>query len=59
MKDNRDEMELILEHAKLETKDEKDRANGMEQKVVVAYEKIQKNAQMVELTMIEKIDQIV
>jgi hypothetical protein len=58
-KDNRDELELILEQAKLETKDEKDHVNGLEQKVVVAYEKIPKNTQMVELTVTEKIDQIV
>jgi hypothetical protein len=58
-KDNQDELELILEQAKLETKDEKDHVNGLEQKVVVAYEKIPKNTQMVELTVTEKIDQIV
>jgi predicted nucleic acid-binding Zn-ribbon protein len=33
--------------------------NGMEQKVVVAYEKIPKNVQETELTVIENIDQIV
>jgi hypothetical protein len=49
-------MELILEHANIDTKEEKDRANGLELKVVVAYEKIPKNVQMTELTVTKKID---
>jgi hypothetical protein len=40
----------------IETKDEKDHTNALEQKLVIAYEKIPKNAQMIELTMTEKID---
>jgi hypothetical protein len=50
---------LVFEQAKLETKEEKERMKGLEQKVVVAYEKIPKNAQTTELTATEKIDQIV
>jgi hypothetical protein len=45
-KDNRDELELVLEQAKLETKDEKYRMDRLEQELVVAYEKIPKSAQM-------------
>jgi hypothetical protein len=48
-KDNRDELELVLEQAKLETKDEKERVKGLEQKVVVAYEKIPKNSNLPKL----------
>jgi hypothetical protein len=43
-KDNWDELELVLEQDNIETKDEKDRVNRMEYKLVVAYEKIPKNA---------------
>jgi hypothetical protein len=49
-KDNQDEMELVLEKAKLKTKDEKEHVKGLEKKVVIAYEKIPKNAQTTELT---------
>jgi hypothetical protein len=55
-KDNQDALELVLKQAMIETKDEKDHTNALEQKLVVAYEKIPKNAQMIELTMTEKID---
>jgi hypothetical protein len=51
-------LELVLEQAKLETKDEKDH-EWAGTKVVIAYEKIPKNAQTTELTVTEKIDQIV
>jgi hypothetical protein len=59
VKDKRDELELIFEQAKLETKEEREHVKGLEQKVVVAYEKIPKTTQMAELTTTEKIDQIV
>jgi hypothetical protein len=58
-KDNQDEMELIFKQANIETKEKKDRANGIEQKVVVAYEKIPNNVQATELMVKNKIDQIV
>jgi hypothetical protein len=50
---------LVLEQAKLETKDEKDHMDRMEQELAIAYEKIPKSAQMTELTVTQKIDQIV
>jgi uncharacterized coiled-coil DUF342 family protein len=59
VKDKRDELELIYEQAKLETQEERERVNGLEQKVVGTYEKIPKTAQRAELTTTEKIDQIV
>jgi hypothetical protein len=43
-KDNWDELELVLKQAKLKTKDEKYRADRMEQELALAYEKIQKSA---------------
>jgi hypothetical protein len=51
-------MELIYEQAKLETQEERECMNGLEQKVVRTYEKIQKTAQSEELIAVEKIDQI-
>jgi hypothetical protein len=50
-KDNKEELELVLEQVKLETKDEKDHVDRLEQGLVVAYEKIPKSAQTTELTM--------
>jgi hypothetical protein len=50
---------LVFEQAKLETKEEREHMKGLEQKVVIAYEKIPKTAQTTELTTTEKIDQIV
>jgi hypothetical protein len=35
---------LVLEQAKLETKDEKECVNGLEHKLAIAYEKIPNNA---------------
>jgi hypothetical protein len=35
-------MELIYEQAKIETKEEREHMNGLEQRVVSAYEKIPK-----------------
>jgi hypothetical protein len=58
-KDNRDELELVFEQAKLDTKEEKERVKGLEQKVVVAYEKIPKNKQTAELMATKNIDHIV
>jgi hypothetical protein len=57
-KDKWDVLELIYEQAKLETQEERERVNGLEQKVVGTYEKIPKTAQRAELTATEKIDQI-
>jgi hypothetical protein len=39
-----EELELVLKKVKLETKDEKYHLDGLEQGLVVAYEKIQKSA---------------
>jgi len=50
---------LVIEHAKLEIKDEKDHVDRLEQVLIVAYEKILKSVQMVELIVTQKIDQIV
>jgi hypothetical protein len=49
-KEKWEELELIYEKAKLETKEERERVNGLEQNVVGAYEKIPKTAQRAELT---------
>jgi hypothetical protein len=59
MKDNREELELVLEQVKLETKDEKYRIDRLEQGLSIAYDKITKSVQIVEPTMMKKIDQIV
>jgi hypothetical protein len=40
---------LVFEQAKLETKEERERVKGLEQKVDIAYEKIPKTAQTTEL----------
>jgi hypothetical protein len=40
---------LVLEQAKIETKDEKYHMNRLKKKLTVAYEKIPKNVQMDEL----------
>jgi hypothetical protein len=48
-KDIREELELVLEQVKIETKYEKYLAYRLEKGLVVAYEKIPKNAQMTEL----------
>jgi hypothetical protein len=39
-KDNQDDMELVLEQDRLNTKDERDHVNRLEKKLVVSYEKI-------------------
>jgi hypothetical protein len=49
---------LIYEQAKIENQEERERMNGLKQKVVRTYEKIPKTAQRVELTTTEKIDHI-
>jgi hypothetical protein len=58
-RDNQDELELVLEQAKLETKDEKYRVDRLEKELAVAYEKIPKSTQTVKLMVTQKIDQIV
>jgi hypothetical protein len=50
-------LELVLEQVNLETKDEKYRADSLEQGLAVAYEKIPKRAQIAEPTTTQKIDQ--
>jgi hypothetical protein len=55
MKDNREELELVLEQVKLETKDEKYHVDRLEQGLVVAYDKIPKSAQTTELTTMQKL----
>jgi hypothetical protein len=50
-KDNRDKLELVLEQAKLKTKDEKYHVDRMEQELAVAYDKIPKSVQTTELMM--------
>lgn len=57
-KDNRDEMELVFNQAKLDTKEERERVKGLEKKVVVAYEKIPKDKQTVKLIMTKNIDHV-
>jgi hypothetical protein len=50
VKDKRDELEFIFEQANIETKEERERVKGLEEKVAVAYEKIPKTAQAYKLT---------
>jgi hypothetical protein len=52
-------LELVLEQVKLETKDEKDRTDRLEQGVAVAYDRIPKREQIAEPMTTQKIDQIV
>jgi hypothetical protein len=52
-------VELVFKQAKIDTKEERERVKGLEQKVVIAYKNIPKTAQMTELMAMEKIDQIV
>jgi hypothetical protein len=59
VKDKWDTLELIYEKANIETKEERECMNGLEQKVVETYEKIPKTTQRAELIATEKIDQIV
>jgi hypothetical protein len=49
-KDNREELELVLEQVKMETKYEKNHTDRLEQGLTVSYDKIPKNAQTTELT---------
>jgi transcriptional regulator NrdR family protein len=51
MKENIEELELVLEQIKLDTKYEKYHTNRIEQGLAVAYEKIPKSSQTTELTM--------
>jgi hypothetical protein len=58
-KDRKEELGLVLEQVKLETKDEKDHADRLEQGVVAAYNRISNSAQITEPTTTQKIDHIV
>jgi hypothetical protein len=58
-KDNKDELELVLEQVKLDTKEEKDHVDKLEHGVIVAYDKIPQSVQIVEPTTMQKNDQIV
>jgi hypothetical protein len=58
MKDNREELELVLEQVKLETKYEKDHVNRLKKGLVVAYERKPKSAETTELTTTQNIDHI-
>jgi len=51
-------LELVLEQVKIETKYEKDHVDRLEQGLVVAYEKIPKSMQTIDLTTTQKIDHI-
>jgi hypothetical protein len=57
-KDKWDVLELIYEQAKLETQEERERTNGLEQKKARTYENIPKTVERAELTAAEKINQI-
>jgi uncharacterized coiled-coil DUF342 family protein len=59
VEDKWDELELIYDQSNLDTKEEREHVNGLEQKVVETYEKIPNTAQRAELIVAEKIDQIV
>jgi hypothetical protein len=48
----------VLEQVKLETKDEKEHVDRLEQGLTVAYEKSPKSVHTLELTTTHKIDQI-
>ena len=50
---------MVLEHTKLETKYEKYHADILEKELAVAYEKIPKSTQTIELMVTKNIDQIV
>ena len=58
-KDNREELELVLEQVNLKTKDDKYHMDRLEEGLVVAYDRIPKSAQTTERTMMQKIDHIV
>jgi hypothetical protein len=49
-KENKEELELVLEQVKLETKDEKYCTDRLKQWVVVAYDMIPKSAQIADPT---------
>jgi hypothetical protein len=57
--ENKEELELVLEQVKIETKDEKDHVDRLEDGLAKAYEKILKSAQTIELTMTHNIDHTV
>jgi hypothetical protein len=59
MKDNREELALVLKQSNIKTKDEKDHVDRLEKGLVVAYDKIPKSAQTAELTTKKNIDHIV
>jgi hypothetical protein len=50
---------LVLEQDKIETKDEKDRIDRLEQELAVSYEKIPKSMHTTRLMVTQNIDQIV
>jgi hypothetical protein len=52
-------LELVLEQVKPKTKDKKDRADRLEQGLIVAYEKIPNSMQTKNLMTTKMIDQIV
>jgi hypothetical protein len=47
-KDNKEELELVLEKFKIQTKDKKDRVDRLEQGVAATYDRIPKSAQITE-----------
>jgi hypothetical protein len=54
--EKQDTLEILCEQAKFETQEERERKNGLDQKVVGTYENIPKTAQTDELTASKKID---
>jgi hypothetical protein len=58
-KDNREELYLVLEKVKIETKYEKYRTNRLEKGLALVYDIIPKSVQIEEPMMTQKIDQIV
>jgi hypothetical protein len=57
-KENKEELELVLEQVKIETKDEKYHVDRLVKGVAKTYDKIPKSAQIAERTTTQKIDQI-
>jgi hypothetical protein len=58
-KDKKEELELVLEQVKLDTKEEKDHVDKLDHGVIVAYDKIPQSVQIAEPMTTQKIDQIV
>jgi hypothetical protein len=59
MKENKEELELVLDKVKLETKDKKYQTDRLQHGLDVAYEKIPKSVQIENPTMMQKVNQIV